>query len=530
MALDTSTARPAAPREPATGPARVPRRPTGSVRVLAGRPLRAVTAAVFSAALAARVMIVEAGGGLRGMGSYDDGVYFSASIALLHGRLPYRDFLFLQPPGILVVLAPFAALAPWLGDANAFVVARLGFLLLGAVNATLVALALRRFGALAALAGGAFYALSLASAHTERSTLLEPVGSFGTLVALAVLLRPGSDGPASAGCGAHPRREQVLLLVAGLALGLGVTTKIFFAVAALIIVLAARRRAVPLLVGCVVIGLAVGSLALATPDAAWRQIVLDQLGRPRLTPSPVNRLTSILQVARVPDVAPVVVLLVALAATAGCCLLAVRVRGGRLPVALLLASFPVLLSAPSYFRHYAALTAAPLALVVGIGVAEAVRRLAPAARRPVGPVLALVAVTVVSLSGWWHAGVGSFVSPPLPRALLQSVRAVPGCVTSDDPSVLVFAGTLSRTLDQGCPFWPDTTGWLYDAAAPPAADPGLAPMRNPAWQQQAYDYLTSGEATVLVRRRDGLSTETRARIGETQSWKKGRYVFRRFVG
>lgn len=487
-----------------------------------------VGTAVFAIAVAARLAIVEAGGGLLGMGNYDDGVYFSASVALLHGRLPYRDFLFLQPPGILVVLAPFAALASWLGDAHAFVAARLGFLLLGALNAGLVTLVLRRFGTLAALAGGLFYALSLASAHTERSTLLEPVGSFGTLVALAVLLRPGVDGSTP-----PSRREQVLLVVAGLALGLGVMTKVFFAVAALVVVVAAGRRAVALLVGCVVVGLGVGSLALAAPAAAWRQVVLDQLGRPRLTRSPVDRLTSILQVARVPDVPPAVVLAVALLAVLGCCLLAVRVRGGRLPVALLLASFPVLLGAPSYYRHYAALTATPLSLVVGIGLgtgtAAVLRRLVPAARRSLVSAVVLVALALVSLSGWWHAGVGSFVSPPLPKQLLASVRSVPGCVTSDDPSALLFAGTLSRTLDQGCPFWPDTTGWLYDADAPPASDPRLPPGRNASWQRHAYAYLTSGEAAVLVRRRDGLSAETRARIGETASWKKGRYVFRRFA-
>ncbi|HEY0237390.1 MAG TPA: phospholipid carrier-dependent glycosyltransferase [Friedmanniella sp.] len=479
--------------------------------------------AVFAAALAARVAIVEAGGGLLGMGNYDDGVYFSASVALLHGRLPYRDFLFLQPPGILVVLAPFAALGPWVGDAHAFVAARLGFLLLGAVNAALVALALRRFGGLAALAGGTSYALALASAHTERSTLLEPVGSFGTLVAVAVLLRPGAQGSAP-----PSRREQALLLVAGLALGLGVMTKVFFAVAALVVVVAAGRRAVPLLVGCVVVGLAVGSFALAAPGAAWQQVVLDQFGRPRLTRSPIHRLTSILQVARVPHVPPAAVLGLALAAVLACCLLAVRVRGGRLPVVLLLASFPVLIAAPSYFRHYAALTATPLSLVVGIGVAEAVRRLAPEARQPAVPV-AVLAVALVSLSSWWHAGVGSFVSPPLPRVLLEQVRSVPGCVTADDPSVLVFAGTLSRTLDQGCPFWPDTTGWLYDADAPPASDPRLPPERNPAWQRHAFAYLTSGDATVLVRRRDGLSAETRARIGTTTSWRQGHLVLRRFA-
>ena len=501
--------------------------PAGDARLrvpLAGRPLLVVVPAVFALALAARTAIVETGGGLRGMGNYDDGVYFSASMALLHGRLPYRDFLFLQPPGILVALAPFAALAPLVGDANAFVAARLGFLTLGAVNAVLVVLVLRRFGATAAVSGGVFYALFLAAAHTERSTLLEPVGTFGTLVALAVLLRPGIEAAPLT------RRGRVLLVLAGLALGLGVLTKIFFAVAALVLVVWARRRGGWLLVGCVAVGLAVGSLALLSPRPAWQQVVLDQLGRPRLSTSSVGRAVSILWVPKVPDVRAEQLLVVAFVLVALMAFLAVRsrARGGLLPVLLLVAAFPVLLSAPSYYRHYAVLVGMPLALVVGIGAGELVQRVTPAGRRlPVaaGTVLVLAGLC---LSGWRHSGVGDFVSPPLAKGLVASVRSVPGCVTSDDPSVLVFSGTLSRTLDQGCPFWPDTTGWLYDADEPPADDPLLAPELNPSWQRHAYAYLTSGEATVLVRRKDGLSPGTRARIGETRSWNRGRHVFRVF--
>lgn len=521
MALRTATAHPGAGAT-ATAPADDRVRPTRVVPVLAGRSLRVVLALVFSLALAARATIVAAGGGLRGMGNYDDGVYFSASVALLHGRLPYRDFLFLQPPGVLVALAPFAAVAPLVGDANAFVAARLGFLVLGSLNAVLVAVVLRRFGATAALAGGVFYALFLAAAHTERSTLLEPVGTFGTLVALAVLLRPDAeDRPPT-------RRGRSLLVVAGLALGLGVMTKIFFAVAALIIVAWAWKRAGWLLLGCVAVGLAVGSLALAAPGAAWQQVVLDQMGRPRLSTSSVGRAVSIMWVPKLPDVRAEQLLVVAAVLVVAMAVLAVRVRGGLLPVLLLAAAFPVLLAAPSYYRHYAVLVAMPLALVVGTGAGELVRRVAPPGRRLPVAAGAVLVLAAVCLGGWRHSGVRDFVSPPLARGLVQSVRSVPGCVTSDDPSVLLFSGTLSRTLDQGCPFWPDTTGWLYDADAPPKDDPLLPPEQNPSWQQHAYAYFTSGEATVLVRRKDGLSAETRARIGETKSWSKGRHVFRRF--
>lgn len=37
---------------------------------------------------------------------YDDGVYFGASVELVHGVIAYRDFAFIQPPMITVWLLP----------------------------------------------------------------------------------------------------------------------------------------------------------------------------------------------------------------------------------------------------------------------------------------------------------------------------------------------------------------------------------------------------------------------------------------
>lgn len=57
-------------------------------------------------------------------GTYDDGVHFAVALNLLHGQIPYRDVLFLHPPGIALATSPFAAVAPLTGDARAFVLAR----------------------------------------------------------------------------------------------------------------------------------------------------------------------------------------------------------------------------------------------------------------------------------------------------------------------------------------------------------------------------------------------------------------------
>ena len=91
----------------------------------------AILAGVVGLAFLVRLLPVLRGVGLFGMIDYDDGVYFGSASALIHGLIPYRDFLLLHPPGILYVLAPFAALGNVVGDATAFAVARVAFMLLG---------------------------------------------------------------------------------------------------------------------------------------------------------------------------------------------------------------------------------------------------------------------------------------------------------------------------------------------------------------------------------------------------------------
>ena len=69
---------------------------------------------------------------------YDDGVYFGASVQLVHGVLAYRDFAFIQPPAITLWLAPVAALSTLTGTAAAMEVARFFVDLVTVTNIVLV--------------------------------------------------------------------------------------------------------------------------------------------------------------------------------------------------------------------------------------------------------------------------------------------------------------------------------------------------------------------------------------------------------
>jgi hypothetical protein len=115
---------------------------------------------VFLVAASCRLAVILRSGGLRGDFAYDAPLYFAASDALIHGRMPYRDFVFLHPPAQLIVLAPFAALTGVVSDQTAFMVANLSITGVGATSAVLVVRICRRLdlGARASLVGGLHYA------------------------------------------------------------------------------------------------------------------------------------------------------------------------------------------------------------------------------------------------------------------------------------------------------------------------------------------------------------------------------------
>ena len=137
-------------------------------------PVNLVIAAVTVLALGLRLFYLTRPGYLVGVTEYDDGSYFGSAIRLVHGVLPYRDFVFVQPPGITLLMAPVALLSRVIGTDAGLAVARVLTMLAGAAGVALAGLLVRHRGALAALlACGvvAVYPDSVSSAHT---LLVEP--------------------------------------------------------------------------------------------------------------------------------------------------------------------------------------------------------------------------------------------------------------------------------------------------------------------------------------------------------------------
>jgi alpha-1,2-mannosyltransferase len=479
--------------------------------------------AIAAIAFIFRLVPVLRGGGLFGIGNYDDGVYYAAGTAIVHGLFPYRDFLLLHPPGAPLLLTPFALAAQPTSDSYGFAAARVAWMLLGALNAVLIWRILRSIGLVAALLGALSYAVFYPAVYSDKSTLLESPAT--TALLFAVLLLEPLSRP-----GSLPRWKA---MVAGALLGFAVTIKVWGVVTVLIVLLwllIIRRFRVALLalLGSM-IAAAVVCLPFfaAAPTAMWNQIVRDQLfrrgGNDVMILGRLDEIVGLGIVGR-PHLTLTVV---AVAALVCCAALAWTYHEARLPVLLLLGQSAFLLITPTWFPHYAGFTAAPVALVVGAAIG---RVIALARARPARIVVAIAAACalLVYASGWSDITFGR----RFPSSQFRTFTATaPGCVTTDDATTLVATNTLSRNLSRGCRFIADLGGNSHDLAA--AAGLEVSRNHNQQFQRFALNYLGGGSVSILIRYPGGrgFNAKTTAVLDQ---WpllaRSGRYQVRQPVG
>jgi alpha-1,2-mannosyltransferase len=423
-------------------------------------PLAVVVAVT---AFAVRLWIGSRGGGLGGTHGYDDGVYYAASTSFLHGDLPYRDFVLLHPPGIMLALTPFALLGRLTHDHVGFETARVAWMLLGALNATLVVRICRHDGLVAAAAGGLFYAVWPPVVLTETTTLLEPLVTLGLLVLVWLWRRGGT--------------EAVRWCVIG-GLGAGILVD--------------------------------GPFLFTAPTQLIHMVVFDQLGRGRSRAGTAARLAHVLLAGiRVPEQwspSPGVL------GVAGCALLLVAsaclgTGRGRFALSLLAVEILVLLCSPSFFGYYNALAGPGLTLVVASTASRLTARPRPAfishtphiARALMNAPLALAIVLALTASVVMDSRARTSV--PFPAQRLQHLASASQCATSDSPDALLLTDLYSRDLQRGCRVPVDLSGLTYGRDALPLRRDGTSVPRsqNTRWQGDLLSYLLSGQSIFLLR-------------------------------
>lgn len=108
---------------PAVGSSRNADGASSARRAFPATPAGGVIMAAALLALGLRTYRLARPGELFGVAWYDDGVYFGSAVRLVHGVLPYRDFVFVQPPGITLLMVPVALLSKVTGAACGIAVA-----------------------------------------------------------------------------------------------------------------------------------------------------------------------------------------------------------------------------------------------------------------------------------------------------------------------------------------------------------------------------------------------------------------------
>jgi alpha-1,2-mannosyltransferase len=425
-------------------------------------------------ALGIRIFTLTRPGFLTLPSEYDDGIYLGASIRLTQGVLPYHDFAFVQPPGILLLMTPVALLTRVITTSAALGVARVLTALASTACVPLAGNLVRRRGPLATtLACGilAIYPPDIATAHT---LLLEPW--------MNLLCLLGANAAFSGGrLAVRPAR----LAWAGIAIGFASTVKFWaMAPAAVLLVVclvvpdpARIRRTLAYLAGLAgafVIPLA--PFVLSGPTTFFRSTVVYQAARTGTYTSLSLRLAHVTGVIDVlsywghvalaganslfaqsvaadtapakPHVLPYVAALMLLAI-----IVAGYVIGWRdtrqvewFALGTAACALAAILCYSAFFYHYPAFPGPWLALVTGIALWRLLTRLGALARRLALGLLAIVLAGAAVL----QLGEVALVTLPVGMERISS-RIPPGtCVLSDEVALLITSD-LFESAKPGCP-------------------------------------------------------------------------------
>lgn len=484
--------------------------PTSSTEQNESARWRGAGAVVFVLGLVARLAPTGHGAGLRSDLGYDPGVYFAAADGFVHGRLPYRDFVLLHPPGLMLALSPFAFATRLLSDQTAFLTANVAFTILGAANAVLIVVVGHRLGLslVGSLAGGLFAALWLGSVHAEEMLRLEPLANFFVLIALYAYART------------RRRLSTRWMFLMGAALGCATSVKIWYVVPMLVLVAwaiagaRARRAVVATLCGAAAAMVAINAFFFwRSPGAMWRMIIVDQLGRSRFSASPITRFVQANDLAtwnRLLGFGPMLLAVAVLVLGSTLLLRRAWTRPeGRMLVVLVIVQLVVVAVSPSWFPFYADYVTPALALALAVGAdglyragwaSRAARRRTLTARG--GPVAAVLVLTVLVVPLCWQRAGTAFPSVRLTKAV-----GAARCVTADSPMALIELNALSRSFSPGCRDWVDVVGRTYGPDRATATR-----VNNVAWQRDIAAYLLSGDAFIVIRGSTGLSPTTRAQL------------------
>ena len=430
-------------------------------------------------ALGIRLFTLTRPGFLTQATEYDDGVYLGAAIRLTQGVLPYKDFAFVQPPGIVLLMSPVALFARLTSTAAGMALARVLTVLASTACVPLAGRLVRHRGtATTALTCGilAIYPSDIAAAHT---LLLEP---WMNLLCLAGANLAFADGRLTA--------RTSRLAWAGVVIGVAGSVKFWSGVPAVVLLivclldrrlaLRGRGRSVLACLGGLIVGFGVPVLPfLATgPGAFLRSTIVYQAARTGSYVSLSERLAHITGVidlldqagritvsaganslfgqAVIADTAPASSTALSFVAFAALVLLvAAGFWLGRrelrqaewFALATAACALAAILVYSAFFYHYPAFPGPWLAIVAGVALGQIAARIPVPALR--GGLAGLVAVVMICAVAVQIADVAPLRTPPGADRISRMIP--PGaCVVGDEVALIIMANRF-EPAKPGCP-------------------------------------------------------------------------------
>ena len=436
-------------------------------------PVTLIIVAATLIGLVLRLYQLSRPGFLLSVNEYDDGPYFGSAVRLVHGALPYRDFLIVQPPGITLLMIPAALLSKVTGTAWGMAIGRILTSLIGAASVTLAGLLVRHRGVLATVIVCGIMAVYPDSIQATKTVLVEPwLVLFCLIGALAVF-----DGD-------HFTTRTRRLVWGGVAFGFGGAVEPWAIFPVIIIAVLALRwpRRLAAYAGGVAAGFLVPVLPFAAlaPSKFYEATIIAQIG-PRAGASRTSFWERIQDLTGLADVTRPTHLLVL-----GAAVLIAAVVAGSLGLAFLLtwrlpptldlfavgtAGFVLIgfLWPDQFHYHFAAFFAPWLALAIALPLAALVRDLRllsggdGAARSAVqGGAACLAGLAILVMAGIqfnWE----SSNTPHLPLSVVRAAeRLIPpgSCLLADEVSFSVMTNRLVSDVP-GCSLLLDATGTNY---------------------------------------------------------------------
>jgi alpha-1,2-mannosyltransferase len=443
-------------------------------------------------------------GFLLGVTEYDDGPYFGSAVRLVHGSLPYRQFVLVQPPGITLLMSPAALLSYWTGTAWGLAIGRILTLLAGTAGVALAGLLVRHRGVLAVLLTcgiTAVYSGAVAAAHT---VLVEPWLVLFCLAGAVVVF----DGDRITASTKRLAWGGVLFGFAGAVEAWAIVPVLVLASLCL-----PQLKRAAIYAGGVAAGFLIPVLpfALAGPSQFYRSLITAQVGY-RAHAARVGALLRLRNMIGFPYAlgwSKTILLLAVLALV----IFVILVQAGAVAVThrppptldwfaavstvLIVAMF---LWPPQFHYHFTQFLAPFLALVIALPVSRLLggtqpgegvavswpRTLRPRASRQLGMAIAggtAVALAVVAILQFRFESAVPRVIGPIPAAIDRLIP--PGaCVLTDQVSVTLAANRFEST-DPGCPQLVDSLGTtlaLSDGLKPQTGAAKVARV-NAAWDQ-----------------------------------------------